>query len=69
MLWLFLVGMLLGCVNVRVSPALLLPPTPALHFEVCQDTKVCLSEADGNKLLKYFEALDAYRLSLQALTP
>lgn len=55
-----LIMFLTGCVTVQVAATLPFPPAPALHFTACQPGYVCLTDADGNSLRKFFDQLDAF---------
>lgn len=59
--------LLSACVSVNVIPTdLPLPIMPAVQFVSSQDT-VCLSEPDANKLLHYFQQLEAFRQAWERL--
>ena len=58
---------LAGCVSVNVVPtALPLPEAPELTF-ISQTGQICLSEGDANKLRKYFDQLNAFRVAWERL--
>ena len=58
---------LAGCVSVQVIPTELpLPIMPEMQF-VSREGTICLSEPDANKLLRYFQQLDAFRKAWERL--
>lgn len=58
---------LAGCVSVQVIPTELpLPIMPEMQF-VPREGTICLSEPDANKLLRYFQQLDAFRKAWERL--
>ena len=58
---------LTGCVSVNVVPTELpLPIRPTMTFTAGVN-QVCLSEPDANKLLHYFQQLDAFQAAWERL--
>ena len=58
---------LASCVSVQVIPTELpLPIMPEMQF-VSREGTICLSEPDANKLLRYFQQLDAFRKAWERL--
>lgn len=61
--------LLTGCVHVATEPALPLPERPDIHFFRCglEDMWVCLTEADGNALLRYVQKLNEWEAARQEM--
>ena len=66
-LGLLMAWLLWGCVSVQVEPLLPFPDPPALQWTVCQPTKVCLSDADGDRLSKWLDKIRAYRAAIRRM--
>lgn len=57
-----------GCVTVKVAAPILPPPEwPTVTWEACAPQRVCLSEADGNKVNRFIDQLSAYQHALARL--
>ena len=56
-----LLVLLTGCVRVAYEPSLPFPEKPAWRFFLCDTDKVCLTQADANKLNKWLDKVEAFR--------
>jgi hypothetical protein len=57
--------LLTGCVHVAYEPALEMPERPKLHWTICGEKQLCLSEADADKLAKFLDKLNAFEAARQ----
>ena len=56
-----------GCVRVAYEPELEMPERPKLHWTVCGEKQLCLSDADADKLAKFLDKLNAFGAARQRM--
>ena len=57
-----------GCTGVVREPALAIPERPPIRFYLVTGSgMVCITEADGDKLEKWIDELDAFEAARQRL--